>query len=903
MVSRGETVDTLRRTSPYNRLLQDVRETVSRSTLPLQSGGALGGAGNPRERAAWRGAPPRTGSALAGGHTGQNTASAQRHISAEDTRGCDSGGVTGGAGASKYLSDARSRKKNTALRDISSARTLHGKGTEVRGNMDSPTSFPVQEAQSDAKGQISSAFPHLQVDSPIIRRLLERVAGDVLGNQRKTVGHVGRRSDKNTSPASQQGTSPFSGERCRESRGHDTEAKKPGSRDETNWEMGEGGNSVSFEVWSAMRETTYENLRENGAIRASIAAPPDSINQKVGAAAMAALRRDVEALQQDRTFLSFVAALSDDEERSASEAYGCGSSEDEWDDDGDAGFEASPINLEHFLLTETRLLMEMTTASGYRCEAFSSDIWRNAREAGNLSCEEIDEVRHCWENSDSVQGQIPDDRTTSETRGERTADSSGKSYEHSRRQMFLDYFETVDDSTARSLVEQLCLRAKELVPELGEDFVWECDPQALRGFASLAGPEAREPLLDLAAAVSAFRGCGESGTMAAGADGVAHQQNCAPTSSFCLRIVHDTHRTGFEEAKDIQLYPGCLIGARYMYLRKLGEAAFSTTLECIDTHNKHRVCAKMIKNSKDFLDQSLDEIKVLRYLNAAGDVDEHRVLKLLDYFYYKEHLFIVTELLGDNLYELVVQREGYFNLQRIREIAIQCLEAVRYIHSLGLIHCDLKPENIMEERATSGRGGCNVKVIDFGSSCYTTDRMTPYVQSRSYRAPEVLLGVPYGQPVDIWSLGCIFVELWTGDELFANHSAQSMLARIQSICGPFPRWMLFRGNNVSRYFIGARWLFETATDIEEEDGDGDGECDGKDEGERRAGSLERQRESRDESWEGKLFVLQPKRTSLKHRLRAPQGSHFLTFIRGLLQLDPLKRMTADEALNHAFLRS
>merc|ERR1739848_536762 len=124
---------------------------------------------------------------------------------------------------------------------------------------------------------------------------------------------------------------------------------------------------------------------------------------------------------------------------------------------------------------------------------------------------------------------------------------------------------------------------------------------------------------------------------------------------------------------------------------------------------------------------------------------------------------------------------------------------------MGLIHCDLKPENIL--LSDSGEGGgdsCTVKIIDFGSSCYTTDRLTPYIQSRSYRAPEILLGVSYGQPIDMWSLGCILVELWTGQELFSNHSAQSMLARIQSICGPFPRWMLFQGSNVSKFFMGAR---------------------------------------------------------------------------------------------------
>lgn len=57
-------------------------------------------------------------------------------------------------------------------------------------------------------------------------------------------------------------------------------------------------------------------------------------------------------------------------------------------------------------------------------------------------------------------------------------------------------------------------------------------------------------------------------------------------------------------------------------------------------------------------------------------------------------------------------------------------------------------------------------MIDLGSSCFITDHLSSYVQSRSYRAPEVILGLPYGQKIDIWSLGCILAELATGYVLF-----------------------------------------------------------------------------------------------------------------------------------------
>ena len=95
----------------------------------------------------------------------------------------------------------------------------------------------------------------------------------------------------------------------------------------------------------------------------------------------------------------------------------------------------------------------------------------------------------------------------------------------------------------------------------------------------------------------------------------------------------------------------------------------------------------------------------------------------------------------------------------LQSIAIQCLESLQFLHRLGLIHCDLKPENILVKSYSR----CEIKVIDLGSSCFETDHLCSYVQSRSYRAPEVILGLPYDKKIDIWSLGCILAELCTGN--------------------------------------------------------------------------------------------------------------------------------------------
>lgn len=188
---------------------------------------------------------------------------------------------------------------------------------------------------------------------------------------------------------------------------------------------------------------------------------------------------------------------------------------------------------------------------------------------------------------------------------------------------------------------------------------------------------------------------------------------------------------------------------------------------------------KIIHNNKEYFDQSIDEIKLLRFINANGDADEKNFLKLHDYFYHKEHLFIVAEILKDNLYDFYRylhenNLENYFTLPRLQKISKQILVCLEYLHDLKLIHCDLKPENILIKSISETQ----VKVIDFGSSCFIHDHLSSYVQSRSYRAPEVILGCKYDYKIDIWSLGCILAELYTGNVLFQNDSIQSLLAKV-----------------------------------------------------------------------------------------------------------------------------
>ncbi|XP_071037198.1 dual specificity tyrosine-phosphorylation-regulated kinase 4 [Parasteatoda tepidariorum] len=140
-----------------------------------------------------------------------------------------------------------------------------------------------------------------------------------------------------------------------------------------------------------------------------------------------------------------------------------------------------------------------------------------------------------------------------------------------------------------------------------------------------------------------------------------------------------------------------------------------------------------------------------------------------------------------NLYELI-KKNNYRGISAtmIRRFAFALVQCLRLLHKEHIIHCDLKPENILLKQRCAN----SIKVIDFGSSCYTHQRVYTYIQSRFYRSPEVILGLPYGPAIDMWSLGCILSELQTGLPLFPGENEADQLACIMEVLGPPPQAVL-----------------------------------------------------------------------------------------------------------------
>lgn len=196
---------------------------------------------------------------------------------------------------------------------------------------------------------------------------------------------------------------------------------------------------------------------------------------------------------------------------------------------------------------------------------------------------------------------------------------------------------------------------------------------------------------------------------------------------------------------------------KYEINSTLGNGAFGSVVSVSDHSSKSKIvlACKIIKNDPRWSLQAVEEIKILKKLNHPN------IVKYVEHFTFRTHMCIVTEILAITLYESI-QLTNYkgFSLNLVKKFTREILQGVAYLHSNNIIHCDLKPENIM----ISGDG--TIKIIDFGSSCHTDSLKYSYLQSRFYRAPEVLLGGRYDTKMDIWSIALISLETFAGVPLF-----------------------------------------------------------------------------------------------------------------------------------------
>jgi len=312
-------------------------------------------------------------------------------------------------------------------------------------------------------------------------------------------------------------------------------------------------------------------------------------------------------------------------------------------------------------------------------------------------------------------------------------------------------------------------------------------------------------------------------------------------------------------------------------MSELGEGTFGKVVKCLDLSKNKTLAIKIIKNVKKYRDAAKLEINVLKKLADYDPECRYKCVQMYDWFDYHGHKCLVFQLLGKSVFDFLKDNNYEpYPLEHVRSMAYELCLSINFIHTHRLTHTDLKPENVLfydssktkKCKKTKKEILCNpeIRLIDFGSATFDHEHHSSIIQTRHYRAPEVILKLGWNQSCDTWSVGCIIFELALGFMMFDTHSSLEHLAMIERIIGKVPSEMAIRSG--SPYF---------------KKGDLDWDVDSK-EGRyvrRKVKGLERyipreERENRD--WKD-MFDL----------------------IRGMLELDPAKRITLPQAMNHVFL--
>ena len=210
------------------------------------------------------------------------------------------------------------------------------------------------------------------------------------------------------------------------------------------------------------------------------------------------------------------------------------------------------------------------------------------------------------------------------------------------------------------------------------------------------------------------------------------------------------------------------------------------------------------------------EISVLESLGRVDPEGRHHCVRLRRHFMHRGHVCLVFDKLGLSLFDFL-RKNSYqpFPVALVAHFGAQLLGAMQFIHSQKLMHTDLKPENILLQDSTYEKQpaapgskvltkvptSSSIWLIDFGSATWEEQYHSSVVSTRHYRAPEVILGLGWSYPCDVWSLGCILLELLTGEALFQTHENLEHLAMMEVVLGPIPESVACRADHHARKYF------------------------------------------------------------------------------------------------------
>ena len=285
---------------------------------------------------------------------------------------------------------------------------------------------------------------------------------------------------------------------------------------------------------------------------------------------------------------------------------------------------------------------------------------------------------------------------------------------------------------------------------------------------------------------------------------------------------------------------------KYEVLGVVGEGAYGIVYKCKNKETGSFVAIKKFKEAKDELVKKTmrRELKMLQILKNEN------IVSFLEAFKRKGNLFLVFEYVDQDLLELLQSRPSGLDPMLIRNLIYQLCKAIKYLHNQNIIHRDIKPENLLIDN------NMHLKLCDFGFArkfnINNREALTDYVATRWYRSPELLLtNGYYGPEVDYWAIGCIMGELADGNPLFPGENEVDQLYCIEKVLGNLPQ------EQINMFYSNP--LFN-----------------------------------------GKSLLNVSRPETLERRYMEKLNKTAISFMKGLLALDPKKRLNGETVFQHPY---